>query len=121
MNRAVFPEALGLHDVALDDAFAGELHWILGGEDFHIHGVEHAQTGVEGAKAKVNSDILEEWREMEGMFNYPVITWDADTFDEWENGWPDPTFNGLLPNWTVDDLLEFLGMDDEDDWEKVWD
>ena len=61
-----------------------------------------------------------EWGEMEGMFNYPVITWDADTFDEWENGWPDPTFNGIFPTWTSDEMMEFLGMDEED-WQKTWD
>jgi hypothetical protein len=58
--------------------------------------------------------------ELDGAWTYPVITWQADTFDEWKNSWPDPTFNSIFPNWTVDDLMEFFDMDEED-WEKVWD
>ena len=61
-----------------------------------------------------------EYGEFEGMYNYPVITWDADTFDEWKSGWPDPTFNGIFPDWTSDEMMEFLGMDGED-WQKTWD
>ena len=59
--------------------------------------------------------------EFDGASSYPIITWDADNYEDWKNGWPDPTFNGIVPDWTVDDLLEFLDLDDEDDWEKVWD
>jgi hypothetical protein len=61
-----------------------------------------------------------DWGEEEGGFYYPVITWDANTFDEWKNGWPDPTFNGIFPTWTLDEMMEFLGMDEED-WQKTWD
>ena len=62
-----------------------------------------------------------EWEYIEGVYSYPVITWDADTYDEWKNGWPDPTFNGLFPTWTADDLMEFLDFEDGDDWDKTWD
>jgi hypothetical protein len=68
----------------------------------------------------VNIRVEFEYGEMEGMFYYPVITWDANTFDEWKNGWPDPTFNGIFPNWTSDEMMEFLGMEEED-WQKTWD
>ena len=68
----------------------------------------------------VNIRVEYEYGEMEGMFNYPVITWDADTFDEWKSDWPDPTFNGIFPDWTSDEMMEFLGMDSED-WQKTWD
>ena len=61
-----------------------------------------------------------EWEDEE-VYSYPVITWDADTYDEWKNGWPDPTFNGFFPTWTADDLMEFLGFEDGDDWDKTWD
>jgi len=61
-----------------------------------------------------------EYGELDGIFYYPVITWDANTFDEWKNGWPDPTFNGIFPNWTSDEMMEFLGMEEED-WQKTWD
>ena len=59
--------------------------------------------------------------EFEDGFSVPVITWDADNFNDWKDDWPDPTFNGILPNWNVDDLLDFLGTDDETDWEKTID
>ena len=72
-----------------------------------------------------NQKVLIRWyiyeAELDGASSYPIITWDADNYEDWKNGWPDPTFNGIVPDWTVDDLLEFLGMDDEDDWIKVWD
>ena len=61
-----------------------------------------------------------EWEEEEGMFYYPVITWDADTFDEWKAGWPDHTFNGIFPSWTIDEMMEFIDIDEEE-WEKTWD
>jgi len=56
--------------------------------------------------------------ELESSWEYPVLTWDADTYTEWKNSWPDPTFNGIFPNWTVDDLLDFLYYNEED-WEKI--
>jgi len=59
--------------------------------------------------------------EYDSGFEVPVITWNADNFNEWKNGWPDPTFNGILPQWTTDELLDFLGINDEDDWKKVID
>ena len=58
---------------------------------------------------------------LNSMYSYPIITWDADDYNEWKNSWPDPTMNGIFPNWTVDDLMEFLGFDNEDNWEKIWD
>ena len=67
------------------------------------------------------ADWSRQWEDIEGVYSYPVITWDADTYDEWKNGWPDPTFNGLFPTWTVDDLMEFLDFEDGDDWDKTWD
>ena len=50
---------------------------------------------------------------------YPKFTWEADDFQSWKAAWPDPTINGIFPSWTIDDLLEFLELDDEEDWEKT--
>ncbi|MAM35123.1 MAG: hypothetical protein CMH28_08625 [Micavibrio sp.] len=36
--------------------------------EIHRNGAAQTQTGVEGAKAEVNSDILDRWREMEGPY-----------------------------------------------------
>ena len=74
----------------------------------------------EPGEISVEIRVEYEWGEMEDMFYYPVITWDADTFDEWKSGWPDPTFNGIFPDWTSDEMMEFLGMEEED-WQKTWD
>jgi hypothetical protein len=46
----------------------------------------------------------------------PVITWDADSFMEWEL--PDPTLGGLLPGMTTERLKQIFGIE-EDDWEKT--
>ncbi len=56
--------------------------------------------------------------ELESSWEFPVLTWDANTYTEWKNGWPDPTFNGVFPDWTVDDFLDFLRFTEED-WEKI--
>ncbi|MBN1827488.1 MAG: hypothetical protein JW958_14650 [Candidatus Eisenbacteria bacterium] len=49
----------------------------------------------------------------------PVITWEAETFDEWS--WPDPTMNGLLPDMTsTEDLWDIFGIT-ESRWERRWD
>ena len=68
------------------------------------------------------------WRvydvEFEGAYSYPIITWDADTYEDWKAGFSNPTVNDIFPLWTIDDLFEFIGIDDEemaDEWEKVWD
>jgi hypothetical protein len=46
----------------------------------------------------------------------PVITWNADTFDEW--AWPDPTFRGVLPGMgNSDQLLTTFGIT-ADQWNK---
>ena len=74
----------------------------------------------EPGEISVEIRVEYEWGEMEDMFYYPVITWDADTFDEWKSGWPDPTFNGIFPDWTSDEMMELLGMEEED-WQKTWD
>ncbi len=52
---------------------------------------------------------------------YPILTWNADTFDEWIGAWPDATFSGLLPGMTAEKLFIEIFEMDEDDWEKTSD
>lgn len=51
---------------------------------------------------------------------YPIITWEANTYQDWVAAWPDPTFNGIFPDMTREDLVEFLDINEED-WEQVAD
>ncbi len=49
----------------------------------------------------------------------PVITFEADTFEEWAADWPDPTVHGLFPGVpSADQMLRIFGIDAYD-WEKV--
>ena len=52
---------------------------------------------------------------------YPIITWDAETFEEWLNDWPDPTFSGLLPGMTANELFVEIFEMDENDWQQELD
>jgi len=87
-----------------------EIEWLHIGADYY------------GQAGDINLEIRVEfeWGEFEGFYNYPIITWDAVDFNDWKNGWPDHSFNGLFPSWTLDDFMEFMGFEEED-WEKVWD
>lgn len=46
---------------------------------------------------------------------YPIITWDADTFEEWI--FPDPAFNDILPGMTDSEFKRIFGITAED-WSK---
>lgn len=46
----------------------------------------------------------------------PVITWQADSFDEWIL--PYPTFSGILPGMTDSEFKQMFGLTSEG-WEKV--
>ena len=50
----------------------------------------------------------------------PDITWDADTCEEWKDGW-DYTLGGLFPNMTQNKFFnDIIGEDiDEDDCEEI--
>lgn len=39
---------------------------------------------------------------------YPVPIWDADTYSGWLEGFTDPTFFGVFPNFTIDDWAAIL-------------
>lgn len=47
----------------------------------------------------------------------PVITWNANSFNEWI--FPDPTLNGFLPGMT-DQVFKITFGIDGDDWDKTW-
>jgi hypothetical protein len=46
---------------------------------------------------------------------YPILTWTADTFDEWIL--PDPTIGGILPGMTDAEFKRIFGITEED-WGK---
>lgn len=65
-------------------------------------------------------DVAVSWYEDYGIANrsvfVPVITWEAETFDQWV--WPDPTLHGLLPAMgSSAQLLETFGVTYQD-WER---
>lgn len=49
-------------------------------------------------------------------FWVPVIIWNANSFDQWE--FPNPTFNGILPEMTSDFMFKQTFGIDAGDWEK---
>lgn len=49
-------------------------------------------------------------------FLVPVITWNANSFDQWI--FPNPTFNGILPEITSDLMFKQTFGIDAGDWEK---
>ena len=42
---------------------------------------------------------------------YPVPIWDADTYSGWLEGFTDPTFFGVFPNFTIDDWSAIFAED----------
>ena len=53
---------------------------------------------------------------LDDYFLVPVITWDANSFDQWV--FPNPTFNGILPEITTDLIFKQTFGIDLGDWEK---
>lgn len=54
-------------------------------------------------------------------FVYPIITWNADSFEEWANSIPEPTINGIFPDFTSGmDMVTFFGYTGET-WQKTFD
>jgi hypothetical protein len=64
----------------------------------------------------VTIDIYYSYSEVLQSRYSPIITWEADSFEEWI--FPDPTFGGLLPGMTDGRLKQVFGIDG-DGWEKV--
>jgi hypothetical protein len=54
---------------------------------------------------------------LDGIYVTPRFIWEANTYAEWLNAWPDPTFNGIFPDVTNTDLEWLLGFD-ADGWSK---
>jgi hypothetical protein len=51
----------------------------------------------------------------------PHVTWEADTFEQWKDGWGNPNLNLLLPEiQTTDELFDLFGMT-ASSWEKEFD
>jgi len=73
-------------------------------------------------------DCYEEWSpdgyyevcEDSGIWGCPELTWEANTCEEWKDGW-DYTVGGLFPNMTQDKFFnDIVGEDiDEDDCEEI--
>jgi hypothetical protein len=55
-------------------------------------------------------------RQQEFVMFFPILTWDAETFDEWVL--PDPTIGGVLPGMTDPEFKRIFGIT-EDGWEKI--
>ncbi len=52
---------------------------------------------------------------------YPIITWTANSFEAWANAIPDPTFNGIFPDFNDGtELMTFFGITG-DNWQKIMD
>jgi len=47
---------------------------------------------------------------------FPMLTWDAETFEEWIL--PDPTIGGILPGMTDAEFKRIFGIT-EKDWENM--
>jgi hypothetical protein len=55
-------------------------------------------------------------RASEFVIYYPILTWTAETFDQWIL--PDPTIGGILPGMTDPEFKRIFGITD-DDWEDM--
>jgi hypothetical protein len=55
-------------------------------------------------------------RGQEYVMFYPILTWTAETFDQWI--FPDPTIGGVLPGMTDPEFKRIFGIS-EDDWEQI--
>jgi hypothetical protein len=68
-----------------------------------------------GYTTRVEKDSSGWWWDKE-YFWVAVIIWDANSFEQWN--FPDPTFNGILPEITTDaEFKQTFGID-ADDWQK---
>lgn len=86
--------------------------------EVYVYWGRYLLSGTSSNEAMIRWEVSEV--EIGSSWVYPIISWDANTFEEWKSGWPDPTFHGIFPDWTVDDLLAFLEVD-EYNWKKVSD
>ena len=49
----------------------------------------------------------------------PCLTWDADSFSSWQNGWSNWQLNGLFPDMNKNEFFDLLEIsEDEDGWDK---
>jgi hypothetical protein len=55
-------------------------------------------------------------RERENIMFFPILTWSAETFEEWVL--PDPTIGGILPGMTDAEFKRIFGIT-EDDWNDM--
>ena len=72
-----------------------------------------------GQPLTIDDNFYIETEFLDGYYVYPIIIWGANTYQDWVAAWPDPTFNGIFPDMTCEDLVEFLDI--EEDWEQVAD
>ena len=50
----------------------------------------------------------------------PCVTWNQNSYSQWQSAWPDVTMSGLFPNMTLNKFLDLTGISQEDDdwWEQ---
>lgn len=73
-----------------------------------------------GQPLTIDGWIYYETEIQDKVLTYPILTWEQNSYSEWKNAWPDPTFNGVFPDWDIDGFLNFMGMT-ESDWHKILD
>ncbi len=65
---------------------------------------------------EADAEVSVYWEQATSYIAVPVITWEADSYEEWT--FPDPTFGGVFPDMTDARLKELWDMEAED-WEKT--
>jgi len=109
--RDAIDEAIDLELAALqaDPDWVGDL-WC---NAYFTGGMLQAGTHTIQIHVDLGYGLAETW------VTIPVVTFEADTYQEWTAGFPDPTISGMFPEFTsAAELLDVFGMR-ANDWEKV--
>jgi hypothetical protein len=54
------------------------------------------------------------------IVNVPVLHWQATTYAQWSGSFPDPTMNGLFPDFTsADDFIGLFDQHPESEWDQA--
>jgi hypothetical protein len=107
---------------ALEAILAAELENVrgdVGWTGWYRGSAEVAEQYIEAGTRSVNVSASREWETTDHFVYIPVVTWEAESFEEWT--WPYPDMKGLLPEMeTTEDLWQVFGIEAEQ-WERTWD
>lgn len=67
-----------------------------------------------GTSLIIDGDFSIEYEQRTQAYVAPNPTWNASTYSEWLDAWPDPTMNGILPGLDAQGLADLLGFHEED-------